>query len=75
MEMHLKGLLGVIGIRIDMLDKPYRKGRPRLSIRVLMHEHFTRNTVYLGIQFLRFFGRSYGLKIRIPFYYPDKGDR
>ena len=37
--------------------------KARLEFRILRHEHFHKNTVYLGIRLLRFLGRSFAVKI------------
>lgn len=37
----------------------------KLEFRILRHEHFYKNTVYLGIRLLRFLGHSFAVKIPI----------
>lgn len=39
--------------------------KAKLEFRILRHEHFARNTVYLGIRLLRFLGRSFAIRIPI----------
>ena len=39
--------------------------KTRLEFRILKHEHFHKNTVYLGIWLLRFLGRSFAVKIPV----------
>ena len=39
--------------------------KTRLEFRILRHEHFHKNTVYLGIRLLRFLGRSFAVKIPV----------